>query len=202
MMKENNNSNLIIVISSPSGAGKTSVCKKLIERDKQISLSISDTTRPARDNESNGIDYNFIEEIEFRKRIQNNSYIEYANVFGNFYGSQHKNIINNFNNNKDVLFDIDWQGAAQLKKSSYFNIISIFIIPPSKEAIYKRLKLRAETSGDDKIAINERMRQYDTEMSHKDDYDYIIINDVLDTCINEIELIINRHRKILVNQSD
>ena len=199
-MKEIYKERAIIVISSPSGAGKTSVCKKLIERDKKIVLSISDTTRPARDNEKNGIDYNFISKIEFIERINNGSYIEHADVFGNFYGSQYKNIISNFEDNKDVLFDIDWQGAAQLKKSSYSNILSIFIIPPSKDIIYERLKLRAKTSGDDTNAINERMKKYETEMSHQDDYDYVVINKELEKCVKDIELIIAAYRKKVTNQ--
>ena len=199
-MKEIYKERIIIVISSPSGAGKTTVCQKLIERDKKIALSISDTTRPARDNERNGIDYNFISKIEFIKRIDNGSYIEHANVFGNFYGSLYENIINIFENNKDVLFDIDWQGAAQLKKSSYSNIISIFIIPPSKDVIYERLKLRAKASGDDINAINERMKKYETEMSHQDDYDYVVINKELEKCVKDIELIIAAYRKKITNQ--
>ena len=193
-MKKNQNK-LIIVISSPSGAGKTSVCKKLIEKDKYIGLSVSDTTRKARDNEINGVDYNFIQENEFKERIKNHSYIEYANVFGNFYGSRRQNIINYFKTNRDVLFDIDWQGAKQLKNSDLSNIISIFIIPPSKDAIYQRLVSRAKTSGDDEKAIDNRMKKYDTEMSHKDEYDYVVINNNLDVCVSEIEKIINSHRK-------
>ena len=136
-MKANFSKRIVIVISSPSGAGKTSVCHKLIERDKSIALSISDTTRPARDNEIDGVDYNFIKEEEFKIRIKNKSYIEYANVFGNFYGSQYKNITDHFESGRDILFDIDWQGAKQLKNSSFVNIVSIFIIPPSKDAIYQ-----------------------------------------------------------------
>ena len=119
-----NKERLIIVISSPSGAGKTSVCKKLIERDKSIGLSISDTTRPARDNEKSGIDYNFISEDQFKANIDNNAYVEHAVVFGNYYGSLRNNIINHFEKGRDILFDIDWQGAAQLKKSNFSNIIS------------------------------------------------------------------------------
>ena len=193
-MKVNNN-RLIIVISSPSGAGKTSVCNNLIKRDMSIGLSISDTTRPARDNEVNGIDYNFIQESEFKKRIANKSYIEHAYVFGNYYGSLAKNINDHFENNKDILFDIDWQGALQLRKSSYSNIISIFIIPPSKDIIYERLRKRAIASGDDLDTINSRMKEYETDMSHKDDYDYVVINYKLDSCVDEIERIINKHRK-------
>ena len=198
-MKVNYSKRIIIVVSSPSGAGKTSVCHKLIERDKSITLSISDTTRPPRDNEINGIDYNFINEREFKNRIKNKSYIEYANVFGNYYGSQFKNIINQFKNGYDVLFDIDWQGAKQLKNSSFTNIVSTFIIPPSKDAIYHRLKSRAVTSGDNEQAIESRMNKYETEMRHKNDYDHIVINDKLETCVDELERIIDNKRKSLID---
>ena len=198
-MKVNYSKRIVIVISSPSGAGKTSVCHKLIERDNSIALSISDTTRPARDNEKDGVDYNFIKEEEFKDRIKNQSYIEFANVFGNFYGSQYKNIINHFENGNDILFDIDWQGAKQLKSSSFKNIISIFIVPPSKNAIYKRLKSRAVTSGDNEKAIQNRMNQYETEMRHKNDYDHVVINDKLETCVDELEKIINNKRSSLID---
>ena len=198
-MKVNYNKRIIIVISSPSGAGKTSACHKLIERDKSIALSISDTTRLPRDNEIDGVDYNFINEDEFKSRIKNKSYIEYANVFGNFYGSKYKNIINHFKNGSDVLFDIDWQGAKQLKNSSFKNIVSIFIVPPSKDAIYKRLKSRAVTSGDNENAIENRMNKYETEMRHKNDYDHVVINDKLETCVDELEKIINYKRISLID---
>ena len=198
-MKTNYNKRIIIVISSPSGAGKTSACHKLIERDKSIALSISDTTRSPRDNEIDGVDYNFINEDEFKNRIKNKSYIEYANVFGNFYGSQYKNIINHFKNGSDVLFDIDWQGAKQLKSSSFKNIVSIFIVPPSKDAIYRRLKSRAVTSGDNEKAIENRMNKYETEMRHKNDYDHVVINDKLETCVDELEKIINNKRSSLID---
>ena len=198
-MKVSYNKRIIIVISSPSGAGKTSVCHKLIERDKSIALSISDTTRSPRDNEIDGVDYNFINEDEFKKRIKNKSYIEYANVFGNFYGSQYKNIIDHFKNESDILFDIDWQGAKQLKNSSFKNIVSIFIIPPSKDAIYQRLKSRAITSGDNEEAIESRMNKYETEMRHRNDYDHIVINNKLENCVDEIEKIINIKRKNLID---
>ena len=198
-MKVNYNKRIIIVISSPSGAGKTSACHRLIERDKSIALSISDTTRSPRDNEIDGVDYNFINEDEFKNRIKNKSYIEYANVFGNFYGSQYKNIIDHFKNGSDVLFDIDWQGAKQLKNSSFKNIVSIFIVPPSKDAIYERLKSRAVTSGDNEKAIENRMNKYETEMRHKNDYDYVVINNKLETCVDELEKIIDNKRSSLVD---
>ena len=199
-MKVNYNKRIIIVISSPSGAGKTSVCRKLIERDKSIALSISDTTRSPRDNEIDGVDYNFINEVEFKNRIKIKSYIEYANVFGNFYGSKHENIINNFKRGRDILFDIDWQGAKQLKNSSFNNsIVSIFIVPPSKEAIYQRLKSRAITSGDNEQAIESRMKKYETEMKHKNDYDYVVTNDKLEACVDELLKIIKNKRKNLID---
>ena len=198
-MKVNYNKRIIIVISSPSGAGKTSACHKLIERNKTIALSISDTTRSPRDNEIDGVDYNFINEDEFKNRIKNKSYIEHANVFGNYYGSQYKNIINHFKNGSDVLFDIDWQGAKQLKSSSFKNIVSIFIVPPSKDAIYKRLKSRAVASGDNEKAIENRMNKYETEMRHKNDYDYVVINDELETCVDELEKIIKDKRSSLID---
>ena len=198
-MKLSYNKRIIIVISSPSGAGKTSVCHKLIERDKSIALSISDTTRSRRDNEIDGVDYNFIEEEEFKNKIINKLYVEHANVFGNFYGSLYKNIINHFKNGRDVLFDIDWQGAKQLKSSSFKNIVSIFIIPPSKDAVYQRLKSRAITSGDNEEAIESRMNKYETEMRHRNDYDHIVINDKLETCVDELERIISNKRRNLTN---
>lgn len=194
-MSQNKNPKLLIIISSPSGAGKTSVCKKIIENNKGISISISDTTRPARNNEVDGIDYNFISSIEFDERIKNNLYIEYAKVFNNYYGSQKKNIIKLFNEGNDVLFDIDWQGAKQLRESNYSKILSIFIVPPSKEAIYERLKFRTEKSGGNNKDIENRMKQFEIEMSHKDEYDFIVMNDDFETCVKRIESIILEERK-------
>ena len=181
---------LIIVISSPSGAGKSSICKQLLNDDPQLSISISDTTRPPRDNETNGTDYNFIEKKEFERRIKNNEYIEYANVFGNYYGSLHKNVQNSLDNGFDVLFDIDWQGSLQLRASSQPNLLTIFITPPSKDIIYERLKLRAEKSGDNEEAIKYRMEMYETEMSHQNEYEYIIENDEFEECILKIKKVI------------
>ena len=181
---------LIIVISSPSGAGKSSICKRLLNDDPQLSISISDTTRSPRDNETNGTDYNFIEKNEFENRINNNKYIEYANVFGNYYGSLNETVQNLQDSGFDVLFDIDWQGSLQLKASNQPNLLSIFIIPPSKEIIYERLKLRAEKSGDDEEAVQYRMKMYETEMSHKNEYEHIVENDKFDECVLKIKKII------------
>ena len=185
---------LIIVISSPSGAGKSSICKQLLNDDPQLSISISDTTRSPRDNETNGTDYNFIEKNEFERRIKNNEYIEYANVFGNYYGSLHKDVQKSLDNGFDVLFDIDWQGSLQLKASSQPNLLTIFITPPSKEIVYERLKLRAEKSGDNEQAIQHRMKMYETEMSHQNEYEYIVENNRFEECVLKIKEIILQAR--------
>ena len=188
---------LIIVISSPSGAGKSSICKRLLNDDPQLSISISDTTRPPRDNEINGQDYNFIEKKKFESRISNNEYIEYAKVFGNYYGSLYKNVENLLDNGFDVLFDIDWQGSLQLKASNQTNLLTIFITPPSKKIIYERLKLRAEKSGDNEQDIKYRMEMYETEMSHQNEYEHIVENDNFEECILNIKKIIFDARKKL-----
>ena len=195
-MSNNFSSNQLIIISSPSGAGKSSICKRLILEDKSIKISISDTTRPPRNNEIDGNDYNFISMEKFKNRIVNNEYIEYANVFGNYYGSLYENVNDTLNKGFDILFDIDWQGSLQLKKSQYPNILTIFIIPPSKDAIYKRLKQRALRSGDNAEAINERLNLYETEMSHKNEYQYVVVNDDFENCISEIKSIIDKARFI------
>ncbi|MFL2900626.1 MAG: guanylate kinase [Candidatus Pelagibacterales bacterium] len=185
---------LIIVISSPSGAGKSSICKQLLKDDPKLNISISDTTRPPRDNETNGTDYNFIDKNEFENRIKRNEYIEYANVFGNYYGSLHKDVQNSLDNGFDVLFDIDWQGSLQLKDSNQPNLLTIFITPPSKEVIYERLKLRAEKSGDNEKAIQYRMEMYETEMSHQNEYEHIVENDKFEECVAKIKGIILKAR--------
>ena len=185
---------LLIIISSPSGAGKTTICKRLLKMDKFLKVSISDTTRPPRSNEVEGKDYNFIDEKEFKDRIEKDLYAEFANVFGNYYGSLKKNVKNILDSGKDVLFDIDWQGAAQLRQSEFKNILSIFLIPPTKASIYERLKSRAELSGDDLSVINKRMDMYDTEMSHRNEYDFIVTNNDLEECVSQIISIINKVR--------
>ena len=197
-MKNNNiYKKLIIIISSPSGAGKSSICKRLLKDDKYLRISVSDTTRLPRDNEVDGNDYNFITKEVFEGRINNNEYIEYASVFGNYYGSLDKHVKETLDNGYDVLFDIDWQGSLQLKKSDHQNILTIFIIPPSKNVIYERLKLRAIKSGDDEQAINARMNMYEIEMSHQDEYDFIVENNIFEKCISDIKKIIIESRKNL-----
>jgi guanylate kinase len=192
-----NKSQMIIIISSPSGAGKTTICKKILQNDDCIKISISDTTRTPRDNEIDGKDYNFVSEDHFKKKIANKEYAEYARVFGNLYGSLHKDVKKLINEGFDVLFDIDWQGAKQLKNSEYKNILSFFIMPPSKKDIYERLQARSVLSGDNEESIKKRMLFYETEISHKEEYDHVILNDNIDECIREIQLLIIKNRKKL-----
>ena len=194
MDKNNINKALIIIISSPSGAGKTSICRKLLKLDPNIRLSISVTTRTARDNEVNGQDYYFVNVDEFQYMVNNNKFLEYAKVFNNYYGSLRKNVDEHLSNGNDVLFDIDWQGAQQLVKSDYSKIVTIFILPPSKESIEKRLLIRKNDSGDNIETVKNRMLEYETEVSHQEEYQYIVINKDLDECTNEIIKIIRNEK--------
>ena len=195
-MNENLERQLIIIVSSPSGAGKTTICKKLLLNDENLSISISDTTRRSRANEINGQDYNFISEELFKERINSDKYLEYASVFGHYYGSLKSEIDKNFLLGKDVIFDIDWQGAKQIKDSTYNNILSFFIMPPSKNIIFERLKLRATESGDDEESIKTRMTNYERDISYQREYDHVLINDELDTCVEQISKLIYLRRKI------
>ena len=193
-MDSKNNIPLIIIISSPSGAGKTSICKRLLSLDSNIKLSISVTTRAARDNEVDGKDYYFVSSDKFRDMLNNNQLLEHAKVFNNYYGSLRKNIDEHIVNGNDVLFDIDWQGAQQIVNSDYSRIITIFIMPPSKESIEQRLLSRQKDSGDNIEIVRKRMLEYETEISHQDEYKYVIINDNLDECSNKIIKIIKDER--------
>ena len=178
------------MLSSPSGAGKTSISKKLLLHDKKIRLSISCTTRPKRKGELNLKDYIFLNDKEFDKLRSKKAFLENANVFGYKYGTLNKTILNFFKSNKDVLFDIDWQGYQQLKQSN-LDVIGIFILPPSKKELVKRLKNRGR---DSKQEMNKRMSLVKSEISHFLEYDYVLINDDLDLCVKTIIQIINSER--------
>tara|TARA_B100001121_G_scaffold298225_1_gene305536 strand:+ start:698 stop:1297 length:600 start_codon:yes stop_codon:yes gene_type:complete len=185
---------LLIIISSPSGAGKTSVCKKIINHDNKIKLSVSHTTRSPRDNETNGVDYFFISNEEFNSKILDKSFLEYANVFGNFYGTSMKNVKEMLSKDFDVLFDIDWQGAAQILNSYLAKIVTIFIIPPSKEAVLERLEKRSKETGDNYEAIQKRMLEYENEMSHSAEYKYVVVNNNIEECTKKVINIIHHER--------
>ena len=190
-----NHEPLLIVVSSPSGAGKTSVCRKILENNDSIQISISATTRKPRRNEVDCIDYNFISRDDFENKIKNNEFLEYAEVFDNFYGSLIKDVEKITKSKKDVLFDIDWQGTQQLYQSKPSNLVSIFILPPSKDEIENRLRQRKVDSGDDESTINKRMSKFKDEISHWVEYDYVVINNKLDACADEILNIIHVERK-------
>ena len=183
----------LIIISSPSGAGKSTLCRKIIEQDHKIKLSISATTRQKRPAEIDGKDYFFISKKKFNSMVKNAEFIERACVFGNFYGTPKKMVEDELSDSNDVLFDIDWQGAEQLIKNyGKKNILTIFILPPSIEVLYQRLKSRAQ---DSEQIILQRMEMAKNEMVHCDNkYDYILINDDLKTTYNKIKIIIESFR--------
>tara|TARA_B100000242_G_scaffold71043_1_gene44926 strand:+ start:137 stop:766 length:630 start_codon:yes stop_codon:yes gene_type:complete len=173
----------MIVFSSPSGAGKTTLVK-LISRNRNYITSVSHTTRSPRKNEDNGIDYFFVNIKQFEKLINDNEFLEYAKVFGNYYGTSKRNIINKLEDGKNIVFDIDWQGTEQIiEKKLNYKLITIFILPPSKQVLYDRLSNRDMK---DKLIVEERMRQFDKDILHWKNYDYVVINDDLNNCYNKI----------------
>jgi len=188
--------NFCIVLSSPSGAGKTSISKKLIQKDKKISLSISCTTRPIRKGEVNKKDYIFVSDDQFNKKIKTNKFLEFASVFGFKYGTLKESVEKLFKKNKDVLFDIDWQGYQQLKQSG-LKVVGIFILPPSKKELIKRLKSRGR---DTPTEMRKRMSLAQDEISHFPEYDYVVINNDLNFCSSQILNIIASERLKKSNQ--
>ena len=186
--------NLLIIISSPSGTGKTSICKKIINYDKKIKLSVSHTTRAPRDNEVDGVDYIFISNDMFNNKISDQSFLEYANVFGNYYGTSKNNVEEILSKDFDVLFDIDWQGASQILRSNLAKIVTIFLVPPSKDSVLERLKKRSKETGDDYKSIEKRMLEYENEMIHANEYNYVVTNDNIDDCTKEVIDIIQNER--------
>ena len=178
-----NNDGVMIILSSPSGAGKTTLVNLLSELEN-FEISISHTTRKPRPNEVPNKDYYFVNEDEFKRLIKNQEFLEFAKVFNNFYGTSRTPVINNLNNGKNMLFDIDWQGADQIKnKKLDYKLITFFILPPSKEILFKRLSNRDMK---DKLIVEERMKQFEHDVLHWINYDYVIINNRLDECYKKI----------------
>ena len=179
---------VMIILSSPSGAGKTTLVNLLSKLDK-FEVSISHTTRQPRQNEIQNKDYYFVNELEFKRIINNDEFLEYAKVFNNFYGTTRTPVINSLNKGKNVLFDIDWQGADQIKnKKLDYKLITFFILPPSKEVLFKRLSNRHMK---DKSIVEERMKQFDRDVLHWINYDYVVINDDLENCFYKIQKLID-----------
>ena len=177
----------MVILSSPSGAGKTTLVKLLSEKDN-FNVSISHTTRKPRDKEVSNKDYYFVDEEEFKRLINNEEFLEYAKVFNNLYGTTRSPVINKLQNGENVIFDIDWQGADQIKnKKLDYKLITFFILPPSREILFKRLSNRDMK---DKLIAEERMKEFNRDVLHWINYDYVIINDDLDKCYNKIKNLI------------
>ncbi len=179
---------VMIILSSPSGAGKTTLVKKLSQKDN-FEISISHTTRQPRPNENQNEDYYFINVSEFERLIKNEEFLEYAKVFNNFYGTTRTPVIDNLNKSRNVLFDIDWQGADQIKnKKLDYKLITFFILPPSKEVLFERLSKR---HANDNLIAEERMKQFERDVLHWINYDFVVINNDLNECYLKISNLID-----------
>ena len=177
------NDGIMVILSSPSGAGKTTLVKLLSQQDN-FEISISHTTREPRPNETPNKDYFFVNIDEFNRLIKNQEFLEYARVFKNYYGTSRTPVIDKLNKGKNVLFDIDWQGADQIKnKDLDYKLISFFILPPSKEILFERLSNRDMK---DKLIVEERMKQFERDVLHWINYDFVVINDDLESCYKKI----------------
>ena len=178
---------IMVILSSPSGAGKTTLVK-LLSKKNSFYISVSHTTRKPRPNEVNGKDYFFVTDEEFKRLIKNQEFLEYAKVFNNFYGTSRTPVIQNLEKNKNVIFDIDWQGADQIKnKKLDYKLITFFILPPSRKVLLERLSNRDMK---DKLIADERMKQFDRDVLHWINYDYVVINDDLEDCFLKIQKLI------------
>ena len=187
--------NVMVILSSPSGVGKTTITKKLQQKYPNFKISISHTTRKPRSNEIDGIDYTFVSKDKFEKLIKNQEFYEYAKIFENYYGTLKKNV-NQLIKKNDVLFDIDWQGTKQLSKFSNLNLIKIYLVTDSKEELKKRLLKRDQNT---KEEVEKRFKAFDEDVKHWKDYDYIVINKNLEICFKQIEKIILNHKNKNLN---
>ena len=183
---------MMFVLSSPSGAGKTTLAKKIAKHNPQFIISISHTTRKPRPHEINGKDYHFISKEEFNSLVKKNSFFEHANIFDNHYGTQKKPVLELLSYGKDVLFDIDWQGTQQLKKIKDLSLVTFFILPPNMRILKERLLNRHQ--GQEKL-IEKRMNKFNEEISHWSEYNYVVVNDDLNNCYNKILNIIISEKK-------
>ena len=182
---------LMLVLSSPSGAGKTSISREVLARDEKISLSISATTRPRRPGEVNGEDYIFVDKTSFDLMVNRRELLEHAKVFDHYYGSPRAPVELSLKNGHDVLFDIDWQGTQQLAEAARGDLVSIFILPPSTAELDRRLHKRAQ---DRELVITERMARAANEMTHWSEYDYVIVNSSFEESVKQVQYILNAER--------
>tara|TARA_Y100000590_G_scaffold470229_1_gene662938 strand:- start:16268 stop:16843 length:576 start_codon:yes stop_codon:yes gene_type:complete len=188
----NQNKPLLLVLSSPSGAGKTTLSKKIQQSDNSFRISVSHTTRKPRENEVDGVDYHFVSKEKFDSLIKDNAFYEYSKIFGNFYGTSRSSVNDITEKGLNVLFDIDWQGSQQLSKLKELNLVRIFILPPSKEELEKRLIARNQ---DGKESIEKRLLAYSEDVKHSKEYDHVLVNDNVENCFNKIKEIISESLK-------
>ena len=189
----------MIVLSSPSGAGKTTLTK-LLSKNNDYLISVSHTTRKPRINEVDAKDYYFVNEDEFKSLIKKDEFLEHAEVFNHYYGTSKTFVINSLEKGSNVIFDIDWQGAKQIKeKKLKYKLITFFILPPSKKVLFERLSNRDMK---DKLIVEERMRQFSKDILHWIDYDYVVINDNLENCYNEVNNLIKSEMDKVSNYYD
>lgn len=189
---------LMFVLSSPSGAGKTTLSRALLASDPDIALSVSATTRTKRPGEVEGEDYRFVTEEDFARMVEDGAFLEHAVVFGNRYGTPKEPVDRILAQGKDVLFDIDWQGAEQVAKRAKDDLVRVFILPPSIGALEKRLKTRAQDSDE---VVAARMAKAREEISHWREYDYVVINEDVETCLKEIKAILAAERLRLARRT-
>ena len=183
--------NIMVILSSPSGVGKTTITKKIQQKYRSFKISVSHTTRLPRSNEVNGVDYYFVSNKEFKRLIKENKFYEYAKIFDNYYGTLKKSVDQLIKVN-DIIFDIDWQGTKQLSKFNNLKLIKIYLITANKNEVRQRLIARNQNSNSE---INKRINSFEEDIKHWNDYDYIIINKNLDVCFKQIESIIFKHKQ-------
>lgn len=182
---------LMLVLSSPSGAGKTTISRDLLAREPDLSMSVSVTTRAKRPGETPGVDYHFIDPTEFNLRVNKRELLEYAKVFGHYYGTPRKPVEEALAAGRDVLFDIDWQGTQQLSENAPEDLVTVFVLPPSTRELERRLKSRAQDSAE---VVSQRMAQAANELSHWAEYDYVIVNSDVEASVRQVQAILQAER--------
>tara|TARA_B100001564_G_C20499121_1_gene605306 strand:+ start:256 stop:855 length:600 start_codon:yes stop_codon:yes gene_type:complete len=188
--------NIMVILSSPSGVGKTTLTKKIQQKYQSFKISVSHTTRSPRSNEVDGIDYHFVSQDKFEDLIKKNSFYEYAKIFENYYGTLKKQV-DEVSIKNDIIFDIDWQGTKQLSKFKNLNLIKIYLITRNKQELKKRLINRNQNTTKE---LEKRLNSFDEDVKHWNDYDYIIINDNLDVCFRQIEnIILNKKENLSIS---
>jgi guanylate kinase len=189
---------LLIVLSSPSGAGKSTISRLLLESDGEVAMSVSATTRPPRPGEVNGVDYFFVDDAEFDRMIEAHEFVEWAHVFGHRYGTPKAPVKQALRRGSDILFDIDWQGARQLEPDFGEHLVTIFLLPPSMTELEQRLHTRAQ---DSEAVIADRMRRAADEIDHWAEYDYVLVNRDMEVCLAQVQAIVSAERSKRIRQT-